>query len=83
MSGFAIFSVLGYMSQKQGIDIATVAESGLENFFLVFAVKMQLITLYVCRPWSRVHSLSSSGDPSACASGLGCLLLYYDYFVGD
>lgn len=28
MSGFAIFSVLGYMSQKQGVDIASVAESG-------------------------------------------------------
>lgn len=30
MSGFAIFSVLGYMSQKQGVDIATVAESGMD-----------------------------------------------------
>ncbi len=29
MSGFAIFSVLGYMSQKQGIDISSVAESGM------------------------------------------------------
>uniref|UniRef100_A0A8C6T9I0 Transporter n=1 Tax=Neogobius melanostomus TaxID=47308 RepID=A0A8C6T9I0_9GOBI len=34
------------------------------------------------KPWSRVHSLSSSCDPSACASSLGCLLLYYDYFIG-
>lgn len=28
VSGFAIFSVLGYMSQKQGVDISSVAESG-------------------------------------------------------
>lgn len=28
VSGFAIFSVLGYMSEKQGVDINTVAESG-------------------------------------------------------
>lgn len=37
LSGFAIFSVLGYMSQKQGVDITTVAESGTKvtpfNFF--------------------------------------------------
>lgn len=29
LSGFAIFSVLGYMSQKQGVDINSVAESGM------------------------------------------------------
>lgn len=29
LSGFAIFSILGYMSQKQGVDIASVAESGM------------------------------------------------------
>lgn len=30
LSGFAIFSVLGYMSQKQGVDINSVAESGMK-----------------------------------------------------
>lgn len=34
MSGFAIFSILGYMSQQQGIDIATVAESGTDVHLL-------------------------------------------------
>jgi len=28
-SGLAIFSFLGYMSQKQGVDISVVAESGM------------------------------------------------------
>lgn len=28
VSGFAIFSVLGFMAQEQGVDIAEVAESG-------------------------------------------------------
>lgn len=28
VSGFAIFSVLGFMAQEQGVDIADVAESG-------------------------------------------------------
>uniref|UniRef100_A0A3B4A6C5 Transporter n=1 Tax=Periophthalmus magnuspinnatus TaxID=409849 RepID=A0A3B4A6C5_9GOBI len=42
VSGFAIFSVLGYMSQKQGIDIASVAESGPG---LVFIVYPQAVTL--------------------------------------
>uniref|UniRef100_A0AAV2M7J8 Transporter n=1 Tax=Knipowitschia caucasica TaxID=637954 RepID=A0AAV2M7J8_KNICA len=41
-SGVAIFSVLGYMSEKQGIDISSVAESGPG---LVFIVYPQAITL--------------------------------------
>ena len=28
MSGFAIFSVLGYMAKEQNVDISVVAESG-------------------------------------------------------
>uniref|UniRef100_A0A669DSQ8 Transporter n=2 Tax=Oreochromis niloticus TaxID=8128 RepID=A0A669DSQ8_ORENI len=51
ISGFAIFSVLGYMSQKQGVDIATVAESGPG---LVFIVYPQAVTLL---PWPQVWSV--------------------------
>lgn len=29
VSGFAVFSVLGFMSYELGVDIATVAESGM------------------------------------------------------
>ncbi|XP_041836326.1 sodium- and chloride-dependent GABA transporter 2-like [Melanotaenia boesemani] len=50
-SGFAIFSVLGYMSQKQGVDISTVAESGPG---LVFIVYPQAVTLL---PWPQVWSV--------------------------
>ncbi|XP_030584968.1 sodium- and chloride-dependent GABA transporter 2-like [Archocentrus centrarchus] len=51
ISGFAIFSILGYMSQKQGVDIAAVAESGPG---LVFIVYPQVVTLL---PWSQVWSV--------------------------
>ncbi|XP_063329092.1 sodium- and chloride-dependent GABA transporter 2-like [Pelmatolapia mariae] len=51
VSGFAIFSVLGYMSQKQDVDIATVAESGPG---LVFIVYPQAVTLL---PWPQVWSV--------------------------
>ncbi|XP_073323777.1 sodium- and chloride-dependent GABA transporter 2-like [Pagrus major] len=51
ISGFAIFSVLGYMSQKQGVDIHSVAESGPG---LVFIVYPQAVTLL---PWPQVWSM--------------------------
>uniref|UniRef100_H2L8Y3 Transporter n=2 Tax=Oryzias latipes TaxID=8090 RepID=H2L8Y3_ORYLA len=50
-SGFAIFSVLGYMSEKQGVDISVVAESGPG---LVFIVYPQAVTLL---PWPQVWSV--------------------------
>ncbi|KAJ0068761.1 hypothetical protein NL108_010833, partial [Boleophthalmus pectinirostris] len=45
VSGFAIFSVLGYMSQKQGIDIASVAESGPGLVFIVYPQAVTLLPL--------------------------------------
>ncbi|XP_041672100.1 sodium- and chloride-dependent GABA transporter 2-like [Cheilinus undulatus] len=51
LSGFAIFSVLGYMSHMQGVDISSVAESGPG---LVFIVYPQAVTLL---PWPQVWSV--------------------------
>ena len=36
VSGFAIFSVLGYMAKVQGVDISVVAESGKTLNHLLF-----------------------------------------------
>lgn len=30
LAGFAIFSVLGFMAEEQGVDIGTVAQSGIK-----------------------------------------------------
>ncbi|XP_023270040.1 sodium- and chloride-dependent GABA transporter 2-like isoform X2 [Seriola lalandi dorsalis] len=45
ISGFAIFSVLGYMSVKQGVAISAVAESGPGLVFIVYPQAVTLLPL--------------------------------------
>uniref|UniRef100_A0A4W5L4P1 Transporter n=1 Tax=Hucho hucho TaxID=62062 RepID=A0A4W5L4P1_9TELE len=45
VSGFAIFSILGYMAREQSVDISVVAESGPG---LVFIVYPQAVSLLPC-----------------------------------
>ncbi|XP_030061381.1 sodium- and chloride-dependent taurine transporter isoform X2 [Microcaecilia unicolor] len=45
VSGFAIFSVLGFMAQEQGVDIAEVAESGPGLAFIAYPKAVSMMPL--------------------------------------
>ncbi|XP_045686542.1 sodium- and chloride-dependent GABA transporter 2 isoform X5 [Phyllostomus hastatus] len=47
VAGFAIFSILGFMSQEQGVPISKVAESGLDSQFVcVESLVTALVDMY-------------------------------------
>ncbi|XP_064824161.1 sodium- and chloride-dependent GABA transporter 2-like isoform X2 [Oncorhynchus masou masou] len=43
VSGFAIFSILGYMAREQGVDISVVAESGPGLVFIVYPQAVSML----------------------------------------
>ncbi|XP_061547669.1 sodium- and chloride-dependent GABA transporter 2-like isoform X1 [Phycodurus eques] len=45
LAGFAIFSVLGFMAEEQGVDIATVAQSGPGLAFIAFPRAVAMMPL--------------------------------------
>ncbi|XP_034459847.1 sodium- and chloride-dependent GABA transporter 2-like isoform X2 [Hippoglossus hippoglossus] len=45
LAGFAIFSVLGFMAEEQGVDIATVAQSGPGLAFIVYPRAVSMMPL--------------------------------------
>lgn len=70
LSGFAIFSVLGYMSQKQGVDINSVAESGMKVIQFCHCYRISCLTKQsfsiihaTCVLLFKVQILGTNGKP--------------------
>lgn len=79
ISGFAIFSVLGFMAKEQGLPIDEVAESGMTNntfgcHLLGFYV-IHVLCKY--RAWSCIYCISKSCDYDACADFVGDIILHH------
>lgn len=80
LAGFVVFSVLGYMAEKQGTSIENVAEEGQIGFifwdFLFISVILDILH-YNFRRWACVHCIPRSHCHPAW------LLLLVHYFFLD
>ena len=84
VAGFVVFSVLGFMAQKQGVSVDAVADSGKVKILMNVVPKItmidqscQLVIVSCCLHRSRfgLHCLPSGNSDDAFATVLDCLLL--------
>uniref|UniRef100_A0A6Q2XRH2 Transporter n=1 Tax=Esox lucius TaxID=8010 RepID=A0A6Q2XRH2_ESOLU len=85
VSGFAIFSVLGFMAQEQGVDIADVAESGPGLAFIAYpkAVSMMpLPTFWAILFFIMLLLLGLDSQVSSLIGGMYVFQLF-DYYAAS
>ena len=95
VGGFAIFSILGFMAEKQGIPVKDVAESGITKYsFTAFLCQMyqllislfwiwfSLMFVWLSRAWSGVHCLSCCCYWDACCTVVGLSVFLHGVSLG-
>lgn len=89
LSGFVIFTVLGYMAEMRQQDVAAVAKDagsttsqkhGLNATFTTF---LTCLSVVLCRSQSAVHHLCRSHHKYACCYFLFHHLFPHDHYVGS
>ncbi|XP_039403196.1 sodium- and chloride-dependent betaine transporter-like isoform X4 [Mauremys reevesii] len=71
VAGFAIFSVLGFMAQEQGVPISEVAESGADRFY------DNIEDMIGYRPWPLIKMCWQFVTPGVCLATFLFSLIKY------